>query len=240
MQALMYVTGQELRKLFRGGKPKALLALGFLAGVLFVWFAASAGLNGSLPRTALALAIPVLLPLFMASLGSELMAAEFQEGSIKNMLRLPLSREMLYFGKMFAGWIVGALIVSSVIVPAALGGLWLQGIPSLPELGADVAEAAGAVVFCGLLLVLANCVSLWTGSAGLGLVASVLLWLAMGVAGLLEPSLRRLLVIDYADWLQPLLYSGDFGATVSMLLFITAYYIIGTILGLLAFQRKEM
>lgn len=51
--------------------------------------------------------------------------------------------------------------------------------------------------------------------------------------------LNRFLVTNYANWLQPLLYGGDVSVTISTLLFMTAYYIIGTILGLLAFQRKE-
>jgi len=69
---------------------------------------------------------------------------------------------------------------------------------------------------------------------------SVVLWMGMGIIGLLQPQLSRFLVTDFADWVQPLLYSGDVGASISTLLFMVAYYIIGIILGLLAFQRKEI
>ncbi|MCI3921157.1 ABC transporter permease subunit [Paenibacillus sp. TRM 82003] len=239
MQPLAYLTGQELRKLFQGGKLKVLLALSFLIGILFVAISGYAGLDGDVSRMALELLLPVLLPLFMVSLGSELMVGEFKDRTIKNAWKLPLSRETLYFGKMFAGWIAGALIVLFVFVPTFLGTFLLEGMPTASALGSSVAEAAGAILFCGLLLVLSNAISLWTGSGGVGLVVSVVLWMTMSVVGFLEPELGRYFVTGYADWLQPLIRGGDAAATVTMLLFMTAYYIIGTILGLLAFQRKE-
>ncbi len=233
-----YLTGEELRKLFRVGKWKALLALSFAIGVLFVIASAYAGVNGSLTTIALELLLAVVLPLFMASLGSELMVNEFKDGTIKNALRLPLGREFLYFARLLAGWIAAALIVLCIFVPTFLGTLWLQGL-SLSSLGVSAAEAGAAVLFCGLLVVLANGVSLWAGSGGLGMLVGVVLWIGMGVLGFLEPGLDRFLVTSLADWAQPLLRGGDAGASLSALLFIIAYYIIGSIFGLLAFQRKE-
>jgi len=240
IQQLTHLTGEELRKLFQGSKLKVLLAISFLSGVFFVLVGGYLGVDGNVSQIALELLLPVLFPLFMASLGSELMVSEFKDGTIKNMLKLPLSREIIYMGRAFAGWIAGALIVFSVFVPTFLGSLLLEGMSMLSTLGSSVAEYAGAVVFCGLLLVLSNSVSLWTGSSGLGLVVSAMLWMGMGVVGLFEPEISRLFVTSYSDWLQPLLRGGDVGATVSMLLFMVAYYIIGTILGLVAFQRKEI
>ncbi|MBO9598024.1 MAG: ABC transporter permease, partial [Cohnella sp.] len=192
------------------------------------------------PSTALELLLAIVFPLFMVSLGSDLMVGEFKDRTIKHALKLPVSRESLFIGKMLAGWTAGALIVLSVFMPTLIGSLVIQGVPALSDLGANLAELGAAILFCGLLVVLVNCVALWTGSGGVGLLVSVVLWMAMGVVGLLEPQLSRFLVTDYKDWVQPLLYSGDLGASISALLFILAYYIIGTILGLLAFQRKEI
>jgi ABC-type transport system involved in multi-copper enzyme maturation permease subunit len=240
IQQLTYLTGEELRKLFQGSKLKILLALSFLIGVLFVLVGGSLGLNGNLSLIALDLLSVVILPLFMVSLGSELMVSEWKDGTIKNMLKLPLSREMMYLGKLFAGWIVGALIVLSLFVPTFLGSLLLEGTSVLSTLGASIAEYAGAVIFCGLLLILSNSISLWVGNSGVGLLLSVVLWIAMSVIGLFEPELSRFFVTSYAEWIKPLLYRGDAGASLSMLLFMAAYYIIGTILGLIVFQRKEM
>jgi ABC-type transport system involved in multi-copper enzyme maturation permease subunit len=237
---LNYLAGEELRKLLRGGKLKVLLLLAFLIGVLFVFIGDRIGLDDNLPSTALELLLAIVLPLLMASLGSDLMVGEFKDRTIKHALKLPVSRESLFMGKMLAGWTASALIVLSVFVPTLIGSLALQGVPALSELGANLAELGAAILFCGLLVVLVNCVALWTGSGGIGLVVSVVLWMAMGVVGLLEPQLSRFLVNDYTDWVQPLLYAGDAGASISVLLFIIAYYIIGTILGLLAFQRKEI
>lgn len=237
---LNYITGQELRKQLRGGKLKVLLLLSILIGVLVVFLGDRIGLDHNLPSTALELLLTIVFPLFMVSLGSDLMVGEFKDRSIKHALKLPVSREFLYVGKMLAGWVAGALIVLSMFVPTLIGSLLLQGVPAASDLGESLAELGGAILFCGLLVVLANCVSLWTGSGGIGLVVSVVLWLAMSVIGLLEPQLSRFFVTDFADWVQPLLYSGDAGASISALLFITAYYIMGTILGLLAFQRKEI
>jgi ABC-type transport system involved in multi-copper enzyme maturation permease subunit len=237
---LNYLTGEELRKLLRGGKLKVLLLLAFLIGVFFVFIGDRIGVDDNLPSTALELLLAIVFPLFMVSLGSDLMVGEFKDRTIKHALKLPVSRESLFIGKMLAGWTAGALIVLSVFMPTLIGSLLLQGVPALSELGANLAELGAAILFCGLLVVLVNCVALWTGSGGVGLLVSVVLWMAMGVVGLLEPQLSRFLVTDYTDWVQPLLYSGDLGASISALLFIVAYYIIGTILGLLAFQRKEI
>jgi len=237
---LNYMTGEELRKLLRGGKLKVLLLLAFLIGVLFVFIGNRIGLDDNLPTTALELLLTIVFPLFMVSLGSDLMVGEFKDRTIKHALKLPVSREFLFMGKMLAGWIAGALIVLSMFVPTFIGSLVFQDVPAMSELGESAAELGGAIVYCGLLVILANCVSLWTGSGAIGLVVSVVLWLAMGVVGLLEPQLSRFLVTDFSDWVRPLLYSGNAGASISALLFITAYYIMGTILGLLAFQRKEI
>ncbi|TLS50769.1 ABC transporter permease [Paenibacillus antri] len=235
-----YLTGEELRKLFRGSKLIVLLLLSFFIGVLFVLIGGYLGLDGNVSLIALKMMLAVLLPLFMASLGSELMVTEWKDGTIKNALKLPLSREMIYLGKLSAGWTAGALIVLSVFIPTFLGGLLLGGMPSPSAIGATVATYASAVVFCGLLLILSNSVSLWAGSSGVGLVACVLIWMGMSFVGLFEPEYSRFFVTGYADWLQPLLRGGDAGTSLSMLLFMTAYYIIGTILGMLAFQRKEI
>ncbi len=237
---LNYLTSEELRKLLRGGKLKVLLLLAFLIGIFFVFIGNRIGLDDNLPSTSLELLLTIVFPLFMASLGSDLMIGEIKDRTIKHGLKLPVSRETLFIGKMLAGWIAGAMIVLSMFVPTLIGSLMLQGVPSLSELGESLAELGAAIVFCGLLVVLVNSVALWVGSGAIGLAVSVVLWLAMGVIGLLEPQLSRFFVTDYADWAQPLLYTGDAGASISALLFITAYYIMGTILGLLAFQRKEI
>jgi len=237
---LNYLTREELRKLFHGGKLKALLLLSFLIGLLFVFVGNRIGLGENLSVTALELLLVFVFPLFMASLGSDLMISEFKDSTIKNALKLPLGRETLYIGKLLAGWIAGALIVLSVFLPTLIGSLVLGGMPSPSTFGASIAEFGGAVLFCGLLVVLANSLSLWTGSGGVGLMVSVVLWIAMGIIGLFEPQLNRFLVTDFADWVQPVLYAGDIGASVTPLLFMVAYYIIGTISGLLAFQRKEI
>ncbi|PZD97281.1 hypothetical protein DNH61_02685 [Paenibacillus sambharensis] len=239
MAPFIYLAGEELRKLLRGGKLKVLLLLSFLIGVLFVFISERIGLSGSLPVTALKLLLTVILPLFMVSIGSDLMVSEFKDGTIKNALRLPISRETLFTGKILAGWTAGALIVLSVFVPTFVGSIIFQGMPAFSALGVMLAELGGAILFCGLLVVLANSVSLWVGSGSIGMVVSIVIWLAMGITGLFEPELGRLFVTDFADWIQPLLYAGDVGSSITTLLFLTAYYIMGTIMGLLAFQRKE-
>ncbi|GIQ70493.1 ABC transporter permease [Xylanibacillus composti] len=238
--SFLYFTGEELRKLFRGGKLKMLLLLAFLIGIVFVFAGDRLGLNGNLTVVALELLLVTVLPLFMVSLGSDLMISEFKARMIKNALKLPLSREIIFLGKMLAGWTAGALIVMSLFVPLLIGSLVLTGISDLSVVGASLAEVGGAIVFCGLLVVLANTVALWTGSGGAGLVVSVVLWMAMGVIGLFEPQLNRFFVTDFADWMRPLLYKGEAGPAITALLFMVVYYIIGTILGLLAFQRKEI
>ena len=233
-----YLAAEELRKLFRGGKLKALLLLSFIIGVLFVFIGDRLGLGDNLPLTAIELLLAVVLPFLMVALGSDLMVGECK-GMIKHALKLPVSREFLFMGKLFAGLTAGALIVLCIFVPTFICGFIGHGVSAASSLGAGMAELGGAILFCGLLLVLANSVSLWVGSSGVGLAVSVVLWMGMSVVGFIEPQLNRFLVTNYADWLQPLLYGGDASMTVSTLLFMTAYYIIGTILGLLAFQRKE-
>jgi len=237
---MIYLINEELHKLYRGGKLKVLLLLSFLIGILFVFIGDRIGWDANLPTTALELLLGFVLPLFMVSLGSDLMVGEIRDGTIKHALKLPLGRETIFIGKMAAGWAAGALIVFSVFVPTLIGSLILQGMPAVSALGTSLAELVSAIMFCGLLVVLANSVSLWVGSSGVGLVVSVVLWMAMGIAGFLEPQLNRFFVTDFADWMKPLLYAGNAAASITTLIFIAAYYIIGTILGLLAFQRKEI
>ena len=237
---MIYLINEELHKLYRGGKLKVLLLLSFLIGILFVFIGDRIGWDANLPTTALELLLGFVLPLFMVSLGSDLMVGEIRDGTIKHALKLPLGRETIFIGKMAAGWAAGALIVLSVFVPTLIGSLILQGMPAVSALGTSLAELVSAIMFCGLLVVLANSVSLWVGSSGVGLVVSVVLWMAMGIAGFLEPQLNRFFVTDFADWMKPLLYAGNAAASITTLIFIAAYYIIGTILGLLAFQRKEI
>jgi ABC-type transport system involved in multi-copper enzyme maturation permease subunit len=232
--------GVELSKLFRGGKLLFLLMLSLLIGFLFVLIGDRIGLGDSLPSTALELLLPFILPLFMVSLGSDLMVGEFKDGTIKHALKLPISRETLFMGKLLAGWLAGALIVLSVFVPIWIGSFLFLGVPEPYTVGVNIAELGGSILFCGLLVVLANSVSLWMGSSGIGLLVSAVLWMGMGVAGLFQPQLNRFFITDYADWARPLLYQGDVGTSISTLLFMGAYYIIGIILGLLAFQRKEI
>ncbi|MBC8081164.1 MAG: ABC transporter permease [Gorillibacterium sp.] len=240
IRQLNVLTGEELRKLLQGGKLKVLLLLSFFIGVLFVFIGDRMGLDENLPVVALELLLVVVFPLFMVSLGSDLMVGEFKDGTIKNALKLPVSRETLFIGKMLAGWTAGAIIVLSMFVPTFIGSLFIQGMPALSAIGASMAVVGGAILFCGLLVVLANSVSLWTGSGGVGLVVSIVLWMAMAVVGFFEPQLNRFFVTDFPDWVQPFLYAGDVGASVTTLLFMVAYYIIGTILGMIAFQRKDI
>ncbi len=236
----VYFTGEELRKLFHRGKLKVLMLLSFLIGTVFVFAGSRIGLTGDLSVIALELLLVTVVPLLMASLGSDLMVTEFRDGTMKNALKLPLSRETIFLGKMLAGWIAGALLIVSMYVPASIGSLILTGVPEWSVVGASIAEVIGAIVFCGLLVVLANTVALWMGSSGIGLVVSVVLWMAMGVIGVLEPQLNRFFVTDFADWMQPLLYEGQVSASITALLFMIGYYMIGTIFGLWAFQRKEV
>lgn len=237
---LIYLTGEELRKLFHGGKLKVLLLLSFLIGILFIIVGDRIGLGGNLSVVALELLLAFVLPLFMASLGSDLMISEFKDGTIKNALKLPLGREVIFMGKLIAGWTAGVLIVLSVFLPTWIGSLVLRGMPAPSAFGASMAEFGGAILFCGLLVILANSVSLWTGNGGVGLMVCVVLWITMGVIGMFEPQLNRFFITDFTDWVRPLLYEGDVGTSLTTLLFLAAYYIIGTILGLLAFQRKEI
>ena len=111
---LNYLASEELRKLFRGGKLKVLLLLAFLIGVLFVFIGDRIGLDDNLPSTSLELLLAFVFPLFMVSIGSDLMIGEFKDRTIKHALKLPVGRESLFMGKMLAGWAAGALIVLSV------------------------------------------------------------------------------------------------------------------------------
>src|SRR5690606_32516634 len=131
---MRYLLGEELRKLFRGGKLKVLLSLSFLIGIFIVFIGNRMGVDDSLPLTAIELLRVIILPVFMVSLGSDIMISEFKDRTIKHGLKLPLSREVLYLGKLLAGWIAGALILLSMFIPPLIGTVMLFGIPTLPAL----------------------------------------------------------------------------------------------------------
>jgi ABC-type transport system involved in multi-copper enzyme maturation permease subunit len=240
MELLYRFTQAEFGKLIRGSRLIWMLLLSFGFGVaavvinqgLYGFTGSAAVMDQNLTDTTLRLMLVVLLPLFMFLLGSDLTASEFKDGTVKNILNVPLSRESMYLGKGLAGWLAAALVVFSIVVPTFIGSLVFEGLGAFSAFGASLAGVAVAILLCGWMLLFANSLSIWTGNSGTGLLLAVVLWVVMGVSGFLVPEVQRFLPTSLA-------LGNGAGLSFSGLSMLLACYIIVTIMGMYAFQRKE-
>ena len=150
-------------------------------------------------------------------------------------LETPLTRRIAQLSRVLVWLILGlaaALVVFSIVVPTFIGSLVFEGLGAFSAFGASLAGVAVAILLCGWMLLFANTLSIWTGNSGTGLLLAVVLWVVMGISGFLVPEVQRFLPTSLALGNgAELSFSG-----LSMLL---ACYIIVTIMGMYAFQRKE-
>lgn len=238
----------ELQKQFAKRQLKLLMGLALLIGIGSSWVkynlllqSNSALLQASvLPLTTLQLLSGFILPLFIFALGSELIISEFADGTIKNLFSLPLSRAQLFFGKLAAGMCSIAIILACVILPTMIADVFMQGLPSVSQVGSLVIGTLGILLFGGMILTLANTIAIWTKSAGNGMLIGVAAWIGMGPAAMFIQGIQRFLPNQFDHWYMPLIQGGDFLRVIAPLCFMLAYTVIFTVLGLYKFNTKEV
>ena len=238
----------ELQKQFAKRQLKLLMGLALLIGIGSSWVkynlllqSNSALLQASvLPLTTLQLLSGFILPLFIFALGSELIISEFADGTIKNLFSLPLSRAQLFFGKLAAGMCSIAIILACVILPTMIADVFMQGLPSVSQVGSLLIGTLGILLFGGMILTLANTIAIWTKSAGNGMLIGVAAWIGMGPAAMFIQGIQRFLPNQFDHWYMPLIQGGDFLRVIAPLCFMLAYTVIFTVLGLYKFNTKEV
>lgn len=248
MRDLVPFIQDELKKLLAKRQLKILMGLSALIaiGSVYVKFSLLQSTHSPilqanmLPLSTLSLISGLLLPLFIFALGSDLIITEFNDGTAKNILSLPLSRTKLFLGKLLAGLSGLALILLSVFVPTVLGDVFMQGLPSFSQLGSLFIGYVGMLLFSGMVLTMANTLALWTKSAGNGMLIGIVAWIGMGPLGLYYSGLQRFLPNQLDHWYTPLVQGGNLWYALSPLCLVIAYSIVFTGLGLYKFNTKEV
>jgi ABC-2 type transport system permease protein len=159
------------------------------------------------PLAALAIVLPLFLPIAVAVVGGEAIAGEAQTGTLRYLLLRPVSRTHLLIAKLFS---VVAFVLLTVLVVAAVGyvvGLLLLGEGS----PTGVASVSGTTlsseqIAWRTLLALGYVTLSMLGVAALALLLSTTtdsaIGAALGTVGFLIAS-TVLLGLDAADALQP-------------------------------------
>lgn len=224
--------GVELTKLFRRPRTYAITVLLCLLPLIVAIFLASTRIppppgqggaflsavlsNGALyPAAAMALVLPIFLPVSVAVLAGDSVAGEASAGTLRYLLIRPVGRTRLLVAKLISLIVFVLFAIGAVLVTAYLTGLLLFG--STPSAGvalpADVTSLSGVTITpAGLVLRLLGTV-VYIVISMLG-VASIALFLstvtdsalgaAMGALAVLVTS-QVLVTLDAATAIKPYL-----------------------------------
>ncbi len=182
--------GVELRQLLR--RPRTWVSIGLLAGLptLVAVFLATSDIaprpgtgpaflsqvttNGALyPAAALAIVLPLFLPIAVAVVAGDSVAGEAQQGTLRYLLVRPVGRTRLLVAKLVSVVVYVLLAVTTVSVVAYAVGTNLFGTEPLPSLsGGEPLSTTDAV----LRIVVAM---LYVGASMLGVAAFALFFSTM-------------------------------------------------------------
>jgi len=222
----------ELAKLFR--RPRTYVITGLLCALPFIVavflattrippppgqggaFLSAVLSNGALyPAAAMALVMPVFLPVSVAVLAGDAVAGEAQTGTLRYLLIRPVGRTRLLVAKLVALIVFVLFAIGAVLVTSFLTGITLfGGEPSAGvALPADVTSLSGATItpaglVLRLLATVAYIVVSMLGVAAIALFLSTVtdsaLGAAMGALAVLVTS-QVLVTLDAATAIQPYL-----------------------------------
>jgi len=248
MNQLVLFTANEYVKLFYQTKTKILIALSVLSALAI-------GIGSFLinNNTGIQLVTPERFPMFVLELltgfvmpvltifiGSELLSSEFKDGTIKNLFALPVSKSIIYLGKIFAGAIeIGIYLliigVSSIIVSGVINGAEAFG-----NLGGFFISYLGAFVFLIMILIITSFITLLVGSPGMAIVVNLFIWFGIGAIGIFLTNIKQFLPTSFVNWYQPLVNGVNLTMSLPPLLYMISYCVIFIIAGMMIFERKEV
>ncbi len=238
----------EYKKLIYQAKTKVILALTVLyaiaMGVVSFIIKNNTGVTVVSPERFPAFILEILsgliLPLFTILIVSELYAAEFKDATIKNLFALPVSKSIIYLGKIVAG----AALIGTVILTLGISGLVMNvainGSDAFSGIGMSFISYSGTFIFLTAVLFITAFFTLLTASPNIAVVMNLMIWFVMGLAGTFLAPVRQYLPTGFTQWYQPLVNGTNATTALPTLIYMLSYCVIFAVAGLIIFERKEV
>ncbi len=248
MSSLITFSVDEYKKLLYQIKTKVIIALAVLYAVatgvgLFI-AESNTGVEivapGRFPVFILELITGFALPVLTIFIGSELFAAEFKDATIKNLFALPVTKSIIYLGKLIAGAAMAGTCLLTLGISGLIVSLVIDGVVDFGGIGGMLVSYLGVFIFLSTILVIVSFFTLITGSPNMAIVINLLIWFVTGVAGTFLLSFRQFLPTSFSGWYQPLVNGTNITMALPALLYMLSYCIIFGVTGLLIFEKKEV
>ncbi len=187
----------------------------------------------------------MLLPFAAVYLTASSFQKEFTQGTIKNLLLLPITRSALYWGKVSG---VAVAMGAMLLVQFVISGVFSLVVAVMSQGFTQIAFAnftggaldailrfGGAAAILGLIILVSSGVALTLKNMGLVLLLSYLGYMGMGLLGFWIPRFSLISIVsvigDYSNILRQI--------SISQLFVLIAYYTIGACVGYFLFEKKE-
>ena len=248
MKKLIMFSGNEYKKLFMQIRTKIILALfvlcALVVGLVSFLINRNTGVQmtapGQLPVFVLNLLTGLVLPVLAIFIASELFAGEFKDGTIKNVFALPVSKSIIYVGKLLAGAAVMGTCLLGLGISSVVAGVAVNGFEAFGNIGGVLVSYLGAFIYLLVALVIAGFISLLTGSPSMAIVVNLLIWLGLGFAGTFIAAVKGFLPTNFESWYQPLMNGVNMTAALPPLLFMISYGVVFIVTGMMIFEKKEV
>ena len=248
MNRLVLFTANEYVKLFYQIKTKILIVLSVLSalaiGIVSFLIKNNTGVQlvspERFPMFVLELLTGFVMPVLAILTSSELLSSEFKEGTIKNLFALPISKSIIYLGKIFAGAIeIGIYLLIIGVSSVAISGV-ISGIEAFGNLGGLFISYLGTFVFLVMVLIITSFFTLLINSPGMAIVMNLFIWFGISVAGIFLTNVKGFLPTSFVNWYQPLVNGVNTAMALPPLLYMISYCVIFIIAGMMIFERKEV
>ena len=248
MNKLITFSINEYKKLFMQTRTKVILALfvlcALVVGLVSYLINVNTGVQmvapGQFPVFVLNLLTGLVLPVLTIFIASELFAGEFKDGTIKNLFALPVSKSIIYLGKLLAGAAVIGTCLAALGVSSVVAGTAVNGFAAFESIGGALVSYLGTFVYLLVALVIAGFISLLTGSPSTAIVVNLLIWLGLGFAGTFVTAVKGFLPTNFVSWYQPLINGVNIAAALPPLLFMISYCVVFVVTGMMIFEKKEV
>ena len=247
MNRLILFTANEYIKLLHQTKTRVMIALSILCpvaiGLVSILVKGNTGVQMVAPERfpifVLELLTGFVMPILTIFIGSELVASEFKDGTIKNLFALPVSKSIIYLGKISAGALeIGTYLLilgASGVVFSAI----INGAAAFGNIGGFFVSYLGTFAFLVMLLIISSFFTLLMGSPGMAIVVNMFIWFGIGFAGIFVAPVKAYLPMNFADWYQPLLSGVNSAMALPPLLYMISYCVLFMVAGTMIFERKE-
>ena len=248
MNKLTTFSADEYKKLLYQKKTKVIISLfavyAIAIGIASLVIENNTGVKivppARFPVFILELLTGFILPVLTIYISSELFAAEFKDATIKNLFALPVTKSIIYLGKILAGMALTATCLLTLGISGLLVNIVINGTAAFAGIGSIFVSYFGAFIFLSTVLLIVSLFTLTTGSPNMAIAMNLLIWIVLGVAGTFLTSVRQFLPASFSGWYQPLVNGANLTTALPAFLYMLSYCIIFAVAGLIIFERKEV